>query len=150
MYRALFAFLLALWASVAAAQAPIQQSPTHLEACTNVGFAAPGVSLQATLQVTPPAGQYVYICGFQFDVCGDGTGGSAQALVTFTSTNISGNPSWLYSTAALTNACLSPVLREMLPIPLKSAAPGTQVQIQSPALDTHEAYQIRMYYYFAP
>jgi hypothetical protein len=150
MHRILLSWLALLVATAALAQAPVQQSPTRLDACTNVGLAAPAVSLQATLQVTPPAGQYVYICGFAFDVCANATGSTAQNNVTFTSTNINGSPTWQYSAPVLTSLCYASPIREMLPTPLKSAAPGTQVQIQSPALDTNLQYTIRMYYYFAP
>lgn len=148
--RFLIAIAPVLFAVTAAlAQAPVQQSGTHLDACTNVGYQT-ATSAQATLTVTPPAGQYVYICGFAFDVCNGGTAGTAQNNVTFTSSNIAGGPTWQYSFPAAINTCYTPQIREMLPIPLKSAAPGTNVVITSPATDTNVTYTIRMYYYFAP
>lgn len=134
--------------TLAFAQAQTQQSPTRLDACTSVGYAA-ATSAQATLTITPPSGQYVYMCGFSFDVCNSGTAGTAQNNVTFTSTNIVGLPTWQYSFAAAINTCVSPI-REYLPTPLKSAAPGTAVVITSPATDTNVTYTIRVPYYFAP
>jgi hypothetical protein len=149
MSRILLSLIFSISASLAFAQAPIQQSATRLDACTNVGYAT-ATSAQATLQINPPAGQYVYMCGFAFDVCNGGTAGTAQNNVTFTSTNIAGSPTWQYSFPAAINTCYTPLIREMLPSPLKSAVPGTQVQIQSPATDTNVTYTIRVPYYFAP
>lgn len=131
------------------AQAPTQQTATRLDACTNMGYTT-ATSAQATLTVTPPGGQYVYMCGFSFDVCVGATAGTAQNNVTFTSTNIVGLPTWQYSYAAAIDTCVSPPIRDFPPTPLKSAAPGTAVVITSPATDTNVTYTIRVPYYFAP
>mgnify|MGYP003704399719 CR=1 FL=1 len=58
----------------------IQTSPTRLDACTALNGTA-AVNNAVTVSVTPPAGQYVYVCGFDFTVSNDATGGVPGVLV---------------------------------------------------------------------
>lgn len=151
----LLAGLFALAAIAAQAQqagpAPVQQSPSRLDACNGIGYATAAVNNTATATITVPGGLYVYICGISIDVCGNATG-SLATNVTFTSTNLPSNPTWQYSTtvALMAGACLNPPIREWFAAPLKSSAPGTNVTIVSPAAATNNAYTIRAYYYLAP
>lgn len=138
---------LALGLSAAQAQAPVQQVPTELRAATAVAFAGTAVNTQNTATLTAPAGQYVYITALSFDVCTNGTGTAANQ-VSFTSTNLSGSPQWVFSIAATASICQH--WQEPFAMPLKSSAPGTNVTIVSPAAATNNSYTIRAYYYTAP
>jgi hypothetical protein len=143
--------LLAL-SGAAFAQVPIQQNGTMLNAATQVcaitsSGTALAVNTTTTATCTAPAGQYVYLTGVTFEVCTNGTG-TAQNQVTFTSTNISNTPSFEYSIAATASICQR--WSEVFSVPLKSAAPGTNVTFVSPAAATNNSYNIRAYYYNAP
>jgi hypothetical protein len=136
----------------AAAQAPVQQSGTMLNAGTQLcaitsSGTALAVNTQTTATCTAPVGQYVYLTGITFEVCTDGTA-TAQNQVTFTSTNISNTPSFEYSIAATASICQR--WNEAFASPLKSLAPGTNVTFVSPSAALHNSYNIRAYYYNAP
>lgn len=141
--------LLALGATSAQAQsaAPtlVQQSPTMLNACTSANATA-AVNNQVTLTITPPSGQYVYLCGWDVTVSQNGTA-TANTNQSFTSTNI-GGWAWKYSLAATANLALPQAF--FLPFPVKAAQPGTAVTIVSPSALANTAFNINAYYYFGP
>lgn len=139
--------LAALLPALAFGQARTQQDPTRLDAATAVSVTGTAVNTQYTLTITVPAGQYAYITALSFDVCTNGTG-SAVNQVTFTSTNLSGSPVWPFSVAATASICQH--WQDIVPGGLKSAAPGTNVTIVTPAAATNNSYTVRAYYYLAP
>lgn len=144
-------FLLALallpaLAGIAFGQALTQQSGQHLDAATAVAVTGTAVNNQYTATITVPAGQYAYITALSFDVCTNGTGTGANQ-VTFTSTNLSGSPVWPFSVAATASICQH--WQDIIPGGLKSAAPGTNVTIVTPAAAANNSYTVRAYYYFA-
>ena len=133
----------------ASAQVQFQESPTHIDSAIAVCTlsAAVAVNQQETVTCTPPAGQYVYVVGISFDACTDGTG-SAVNQVTWTTTNITGSPTYSLSLAATASICQH--WQEPLTQPLKSTAAGTAVTFVSPAAATHNSYHARVYVYYAP
>lgn len=141
----LAAFVLAAPAPVLA-QAPVQQSAVHVDACnevsTSTNFATTGQQLVATFAVN--ASQFAYICSISFEVCTNGTG-TAQNQVTFTSTGINNTPSWSYSIAATASICQR--WQEVFPLPLKGSAAGTNVVVTSPSAATNNSYGVRIYGY---
>lgn len=139
--------LLPALCGLALAQAPVQQSPTHLDAATAVAVTGTTANTQYTLTITVPAGQYAYITALSFDVCTNGTG-SAVNQVTYTSTNLSGSPVWPFSIAATASICQH--WQDIIPGGLKSSIPGTNVTIVTPAAATNNSYTVRAYYYLAP
>jgi hypothetical protein len=150
MKRTLYAILAVLLTAVSAsAQAPtlIQQGATQLTACTT-GNANGAVNATATLTLTPPNGQFVYISEIDMQVANDATGAVVSTNLKFTSTNIGG---WQFqfsaANAANTSTNYGPFI---FGPPIKSAAAGTAVTIVSPAANTHAAYSINACYYFAP
>jgi hypothetical protein len=135
------------------AQTPVQQSPTMLNACSGRNATA-AIANAVTLTIpAPPSGQYIYLCGVDFQVSNDATGGTvAQSNVCFTTTNLS-SAQWCYS--QVTGVANTQVLigQQAYYFPgwaVKSANPSTAVTIVSPASMTHSIYNINAYYYTAP
>lgn len=135
--------------ALAAGEVPVQQIPTRLDACTAIAYGTAAANTQVTATITVPSGQYAYICGISADVCGNATG-TVQTNVTFTTTNLPSTPTYQYSTAINPNSCLNPPLREFPGAPIKSAAPGTNVTVVTPAGAAQTLYTLRVYYYLAP
>lgn len=137
--------LLLLLAGPLHAQTLVQQSATALNACSTLNATA-AVNNQVTLTLTPPSGQYVYLCGLDVTVSQNGTA-TANTNVSFTSTNL-GGWAWKYSLPATINLAL--VQPFYFSIPVKAAAAGTAVTIVSPSATAQTAFSINGYYYFAP
>jgi hypothetical protein len=138
---------LTLTLASASAQVAVQQSPTHIDAATGVCTvsAALAVNQQETVTCTPPAGQFVYMTSIAFDVCTNGTG-SAVNQVTWTTTNITGSPTFGFSVAATASICQHWSIP--LPTPLKSTAAGTAVTFASPAGATNNSYHATVVAYY--
>ena len=129
----------------------VQQSPTRLDATT---FVAQGtnnntVNQQSVATVTVPGNLSAYITAIVIDVCGDATG-TAATNTNFTSTGITGTPSWSFSATTGTTAALCQHFGDYFAVPLKSQQPGTNVVITSPSAQLHTAFNIRVYGYYAP
>lgn len=131
------------------AQVVTQQSPTDLRATTTSCSysAAIAVNQQETTTCTPPAGQYVYISAIFLTACSDGTG-AAVGVTDFTTTNLTGSPTFPVAQVAGAGACSQ--WSVSLVTPLKSTAAGTAVTFVSPSASTHLAYQATVLAYFAP
>lgn len=133
------------------AQTPtlVQQSQTMLNACTAFNQTA-AVNAQVTVTLTPPAGQYVYVCGIDVASSQNGTS-TANTNSQYTSTNLgpSGNTwGWKYSLAAAANTAISQSF--YFTQPLKSTQPGVAVTIVSPTALAQTAFSINAYFYYAP
>lgn len=131
---------------------PVQQSGQRLDAatlmCTNTSSGTlNAVNTVTTATCTPPAGQYVYVTAFNFDVCTNGTG-SAVTNVTYTSTNLTGSPVWVFSLGATADICQH--WGDAMATPLKSSQPGVAVTVVSPAAATNNSYSLRVYAYYGP
>lgn len=100
----------------------------------------------ATLTITPPAGQFVYLCGLDIIVANDATGAVAATDLSFTSTNIG---TWAYKYSMVGTANTNGVDRSFSwQNCIKSSAPTTAVTIVSPAANAHATYSINGYFYF--
>lgn len=149
MFRKLaLAAVAALWAGAASAQVTIQQNATHLDAATAVAFNQGTATTAAAATITVPSGQYAYITGISIDLGQNATSAAVTNANTVALTNVAGGPQWTFSCPATANAnCVG--VRENFPVPLKSAAPGTNVTLTT-ATPTNSIYTVRMYYYLAP
>lgn len=146
-----FALALTFTASIASAQQPtiIQQSATMLHACTAQNATA-AVNVQVTLTLTPPAGQYVYLCGIDVSTSQNATS-TANTNLTYTSTNLGPAGStwlWKYSLAATANLAIAQAF--YFTQALRSTSPGVALTIVSPAATAQTAFSINGYYYYAP
>lgn len=92
-----------------------------------------------TLTITPPAGQYVYLTGFDVQVAPNATG--AASATGWSSTNLTGAPAWVtnVNASATGSQTFEYVLSESYPTGLKSTVPGTAVTIV-PTATTASAY----------
>jgi len=129
----------------------VQQSPTRPDAAIAVqmGTNTGTVASQSIATVNVPGGLFAYVTAIYMDVCGNGTG-TLETNANFTSTGLSGNPSWSFSTTAanILSTCLR--LGDSFATLLKGSAPGTNVVITSPSAATNDSFTIRVYYYLAP
>jgi hypothetical protein len=137
--------VLSISPSSMSAQTLVQQTPTVLTACTPINATA-AVNNQVTLTLTPPSGQYVYLCGWDV-VSSQNATATANTNVSYTSTNL-GGWAWKYSMAATANLAISQPF--YFNFPVKSAAPGTAVTLISPSALAQTSFSINAYYYFAP
>lgn len=143
------AFVLASGPAWAQAPTLVQQSATMLHACTAQNATA-AVNVQVTLTLTPPAGQYVYVCGIDVASSQNATS-TANTNSQYTSTNLGPAGStwaWKYSIAATANLAITQAF--YFTQALRSTQPGVAVTIVSPAALAQTAFSINAYYYFAP
>lgn len=143
---------LPLLSSLAFGQAAVQQTATRFDAATAVAVSTNynTVNSQAVATIVVPAGQYAYITRVELEAIQDGTA-TAAVNSAFTSTGLgtgaTASPQWGFSLAATADATL---YRDVnMTTALKSAAPGTNVTVTSPAAATHLGFGIKVYYYLA-
>ena len=121
-----------------AQQIPVQQVGSKLDAATFFVQSAGGRTTCSTSQdtvanetitITPPAGNYVYLTGVYIEVAGNATAASSATI--WTSTNLTGSPTWLANQTASSSSVLTSeyVISEMYPTGLKSTVAGTAVTI---------------------
>jgi hypothetical protein len=153
MSRIFLALALLLSLTGLASAQTVQQSGQRLDAAqfTVVGTNYNTVNTQAVATVTPPAGQYVYITRIELEAVQDGTA-TAAVNSAFTSTGLgtgtTASPQWGFSIAATADATL---YRDVnLSVPLRSAVPGQNVVITSPAATLHLGFGVKVYGYFSP
>jgi hypothetical protein len=130
----------------AQAATPTQSSPSRLDASQLVATSATSA---ATLTITPPSGQYVYINGVEVQNCAGGTAVTAAAPTTVTTTNL-GGVAWTIGSGVTAGLCQPSPMSAGWAAPLKSAAPGTAVTIVLPTFATNQTIRVSAYYYFAP
>ena len=146
MKKLMMALALALLPASALAQtASVQQSPTRLDAGQNVATSA---SSAATITITPPASQFVYLTGLDITNCA-GTAVTAAAPLTISTTNL-GGAAWLIGTGSTAGLCQPSPTAGSWPLPLKSATPGTAITFVLPTFTTNQTIRVTAYYYFAP
>jgi hypothetical protein len=143
-----------------AQQAPaVQQTGTRADAATGLYGPLGGATTcatvnttaaNATVTITPPGGQYVYITGVYIDLTADVTG--VTQVSTLSTTNITGAPFWSLATLVPTAGANGTFrqLAETYATPLKSAAAGVAVTFVPSAQENHLIECIRVAAYFAP
>jgi hypothetical protein len=128
----------------ALAQAPVQQSSTRLDAAT---FVSTSASSAATITITPPAGQYVYLTGIDLTNCAGASAVTAAAPTTVTTTNLSG-AAWTVGSGSTAGNCQASPTGMSYPLTLKSSTAGTAVTIVLPTFATNQTIRVSAYYYF--
>jgi hypothetical protein len=137
--------------STAAPTTPVTPTGTLSAQVTMLCWESLAVNTNTTLTCTPPPNQYGYITAIYFDVCANNTGATVINNVAFTSTGLPNTPSWPFSFLGTANTCHGhwgdaaggAVL-------MKSSSPGVAFTIVPPAISATNAYEIRVYGYFAP
>lgn len=130
----------------------VQQTATRQDAGTAVAVSTNynTVNQQGVATIVVPSGQYAYITRIELEAVQDGTS-TACVNCAFTSNGLgsgaAASPQWGFSIAATADAVL---YRDVnMSTPLKSASPGTNVTVTSPAAKTDLAFGIKVYYYLA-
>lgn len=135
-----------LLAPSAFAQQATQQSPTRLDAAVLVQTSA---STGATITITPPAGQFVYITAIDMTNCAGSSAVSAASVTSLTTTNL-GGAAWTFGSGVAAGLCQPPPSPGIFATPLKSATAGTAVTLVLPTFATNQTIRVSAYYYFAP
>lgn len=150
------ALLISGLASVAGAQTsatPVQQSAARLDAGAQFTTSA---SSAATLTLTPNGGEAVYIYSIDVENCSNATGGTVGAVLSITTTNISGSPAWTMGTGSTTSGALGgPGLCQIplsiqYPTGLKSQTPGTAVTFVLPTFAANQTIRLNVGWRSAP
>lgn len=137
---------------VASSQVLITQSPVDLRACVMESTATSAGNAVSTVTLTPPAGQYVYVCAIYIaETANAAVTGAAGPLPIFTSTGLQTNLVFWGDNSSLTSGQLVKVTDSKFGFPIKTAAPGTAFTIASSG-SGQSTYNTRMTVsgYFAP
>jgi hypothetical protein len=127
----LFLFLLSIVS--ASAQVNVQQTPSRADACTAHSTATSASNAVSTVTLTPPAGQYVYVCYIYIaEIINATVTGAAGPLPIFTSTGLVTNLVWWGdNSSTLASGGLIKIADTKFDFPLKTATPGTAFTIGS-------------------
>lgn len=111
----------------------ITQSPSRLDSCTVEATATAASSAVATATVTPPAGQYFYVCSIYIvETINAAVTGAAGPQPIMTSTNLQNNLVWWGDNSQTFGAgALIPIANSRFGVPLKSQTAGTAFTIAS-------------------
>lgn len=151
---AVLTLVLAVAPAVSQAQSPVYLVPNPNIAVTPYVTGTPGdsgtVNKQLTVTITPPAGQYVYVVGWDWTACQDGTA-TADTNLTFTTTGFTNLPKiGHFSLAATARICAAPMFMNFGSYPIKSATAGGAVTFVSPAATAQTAFTLNVYAFTAP
>jgi hypothetical protein len=148
--------LLGLLPTPVAAQStptPIQQSPARLDSAAQIATTATSA---ATLTLTPNGGESVYVYELDVQNCSNATGGTVGAVLSMTTTNISGSPAWTLGTGSTTAGALGgPGLCQQdisikYPTGLRAQTPGTPVTFVLPTFAANQTIRVNVSWRSAP
>ncbi len=128
----------------AGAQTRTQQDPQRLDAAQMVATSATSA---ATITITPPAGQSVYITNVEVTNCAGGTAVTAATPTSLTTTNLNG-AAWTIGSGVTAGLCQPSPINGPFPLALKSAQPGVAVTFVLPTFATNQTVRVSVYYYF--
>lgn len=128
---------------------PVQQVQP-LYSCNQTATATGAANTAVTATLTPPAGQYVYICSIDITIVANAavTGAAGPAPI-FTTTNLPVNLVWWGNNTTLVTGDMKPVIALTWPtIPLKSNAAGTAFTVVTSAGQATESARINLTAFF--
>jgi hypothetical protein len=127
------------------------QSVQPLYNCNQTATATGAANTAVTATLTPPAGQYAYICTIDIqEVANAAVTGAAGPAPVFTTTNLPTNLVWWGNNATITTGVSVNVLTGIYPLTLKSATAGTAFTIVTSAGQSTQSVRINVTAYFAP
>lgn len=141
-----------VFAQVQAPGATYVQQAQPLYACNQTATATGAANTAVTATLTPPSGQYVYLCHVDIAVAANAavTGAAGPAPI-FTTTNLPTNLVWWGTNETLgTGAMRSVIALPFIVAPLKSATAGTAFTIVTSAGQSTENVRINVSAFFAP
>jgi hypothetical protein len=132
----IMAFLVALplalvaYAQVSSQNATLVQQAQPLYTCNQTATATGVANTAVTVTLTPPAGQYVYICSVYIAEATNAavTVGAGPAPI-FTTTNLPNNMVWWGDNSALAQGVQKTLTDVAYPLLIKSNVPGTAFTI---------------------
>lgn len=127
------------------------QSVQPLYNCNQTISATGAANTAVTATLTPPSGQYVYICTIDIQEVANGavTGAAGPAPI-FTTTNLPTNLVWWGNNATQGTGAFTNVLTGIYPLTLKSATAGTAFTIVTSAGQSTDSVRINVTAFFAP
>lgn len=129
----------------------VQASPTMLNACSAQNTATGAANTAVTATLTPPSGQYVYLCYVHISqVANAAVTGAAGPAPIFTTTNLPTNMVWWGNNATQGTGLYTLVTDSPFGFPVKAAAPGTAVTVVTSAGQSTNSVRINIAGYFAP
>ena len=129
---------------------PVQQVQPFT-VCNQQQTATAAGNAAATVTLTPPAGQYVYICSVYIAETANAAVSAAAGPVTFTTTNLQNNLVWWGDDSALTTGQLVKVADEVFPLFLKTSAAGTAFTLTNGSSgQSTQNHRINVTAFFAP
>lgn len=142
---------LVLLASIAEAQVQVQNSATRLDACNVTGTATGAANTAVTVTITPPAGQYFYVCSIYIAQAANAavTGAAGPAPI-FTTTNLQTNLVWWGNNATQGTGLFTLVTDSTWAFPIKTQTPGTAFTLVTSAGQSTNSVRLNVAGYFAP
>jgi hypothetical protein len=128
----------------------VQQSQP-LYTCNQTATATGAANTAVTATLTPPAGQYVYICSIYIATANNAavTPAAGPAPI-FTTTNLPTNLVWWGDNGIATTGLKANVTDVVYPLLLKTNAPGTAFTIVTSAGQSTQNARINVTAFFAP
>ena len=145
MTRALFVALLLLATAM----------PSHAQSASNCDQTATATGLATTaaavtVTLTPPVGQYVYLCSIDItEVANAAVTGAAGPAPLFTTTNLRTNLVWWGDNATQGTGFHKIIVDKVFPIPLRSQTRGTAFTIVTSAGQSTQSVRINVSAFFA-
>lgn len=119
--------------------------------CNQTATATGAANTSVTVTLTPPAGQYAYICTIDIqEIANAAVTGAAGPAPIFTTTNLPTNLVWWGNNATQTTGAFTNVLTGIYPLTLKSATAGTAFTIVTSAGQSTNNVRINVTGFFAP
>lgn len=142
---------IAAFAQVQAPGATYVQQAQPLFSCNQTTTATGAANTAVTATLTPPSGQYVYICSIDIQEAANAavTGAAGPAPV-FTTTNLPTNLVWWGNNATQGTGQNTNVVSHDYPTFLKSATAGTAFTIVTSAGQAANSVRINLVAFFAP
>lgn len=139
-----------LWAQLASV---VQQQAARIDSGAQYSTSA---TTAGTITLTPNGGESVYIYAIDIWNCSNATGGTVGAVLTMTTTNITGSPAWTLGTGSTTAGALGgpglcqQELQISYPTGLKSTSPGTAVTFVLPTFAANQTIRVNVAWRSAP
>lgn len=129
----------------------VQASPSMLNACNVMATATGAANTAVTASVTPPSGQYFYLCYVHISMAANAavTGAAGPAPI-FTTTNLPTNLVWWGNNATQLTGAYTLVTDSPMGFPIKTAQAGTAFSIVTSAGQSTDSVRINIAGYFAP
>lgn len=119
--------------------------------CNQTATATGAANTAVTATLTPPAGQYLYICSIEIhEAANAAVTAAAGPAPIFTTTNLATNLVWWGNNGTQTTGQNTPVLAAYYPLLLKTAVTGTAFTIVTSAGQSTDSVRINVTGFFAP